>query len=163
MPCDGNQSIDQLREQNKTLGQRLNIVTALLCDLCGKMNDAVLYLTNDPHWEKEEVEKLFPAELKAWWIEHSKKDAARRSRAQQEMANAAAIQNRSNHLKSVHDRLMSQLTDEELEALGFKRPAKDTTQPGKPQSAGHPVPKESPKPIPYMPPEFPPEVEQFGS
>ena len=63
---------------------------------------------------------LMPAEIKWWWDMHQEQDRARSERDAKEAKRMADKQEREKYLASVRERLKSQLTAEELEALGIK-------------------------------------------
>ena len=67
-----------------------------------------------------ETNKLLPPELDVWWVQHKLADEQRAKRDAEEAKKSADKQERDKYLASVRDRLRSQLTAEELEALGMK-------------------------------------------
>lgn len=96
VPDNRDHTIALLRTQNDKLAQ-------LLCSLCKALE---IYGTDFPHVLKMERAE----ELSKWWIEHKKRDAARKH-AENE------LQRKARQKKE----LLAKMSDEELELLGLRR------------------------------------------
>jgi len=108
MPCrdpDWNESDRRWAWDTDTvceLEAKLDKVTALLCNICRRVKDWTVLSPKHLELSAEETE---------WYAEH---EAADNARIVEE-----ATQQREIYLQSVRDRLMKQLTNDELEALGI--------------------------------------------
>lgn len=108
MPCNGGNYFGGDPEDQRT-------IDGLTRKLCHALE--LLALTR-----VQEVD--MPAELDEWWYEHRLKDQARTEEAKRRAAAQDARVRRSTYLKSVKERMLIQLTDDEREALGLPRRAK---------------------------------------
>ena len=64
---------------------------------------------------------LLPRELNWWWTNHKEQDQRRIKTEAKRAAKATEKKERDEYLASVRDRLRSQLTAEELEAIGMTK------------------------------------------
>lgn len=90
MPCTYYAPGEELaiaREQFKVIRAELDHVTALLCEVCTKM-------------EKEK--KPITGDLASWWVDHKKRDAERRARQDAEAA-AKKESERKQALKELYE------------------------------------------------------------
>lgn len=87
--------------------RRLDRLTALLCNAC-----RIIKQGYDTQWG-------LSAELSTWYAAHEKSDKARLKKDRVEAENAARVEKVEAHKKSVRARLLTQLSDEEKDALGL--------------------------------------------
>ena len=113
MPClDGGPTESEMHRLTKS---KLDDVTRMLCELCGKLE------------KKKGGKKLFTPELAEWWKAHKAADRVRKSRE-----DAQAQQ------EQVRKRAYEKLTPEERDALRLQAPmlASKKRAPGKPFRRG---------------------------
>lgn len=106
MPCGYYSDRDLLDMAQRDMGKatdRINRLTALLCDACRLL---------------EADDGLPSAELAQWWAEHKAEDDDRIRREAEYSAKKKKDEERREYLRSVRERLMSQLTPDERKALG---------------------------------------------
>lgn len=111
MPCTNDCGDDRCSVRivnNPEHIKKIDLLTRLLCHACdvieeigGDLNDA-------------------NQELKDWHEEHERQDAARIAEANRQLAKRKNKILRAKYLKSVRERTLKQLTDDEREALGLK-------------------------------------------
>lgn len=102
MPCSSDGY--DLAEKHE-LRLQVDHLTRLLCSAC-------------QYLEVAEVE--MPAELDVWWEAHKLADKKREIEARQQLEQAMARKEHQQHLNSVRARLLTQLTEDEKEALGLQ-------------------------------------------
>jgi hypothetical protein len=96
MPCGGYDDDGYLLKEEVA---KTHYLTRLLCSACQAL-------------EKNEI--LVSPELSGWWTAHKAQDAQMRAKAERK-------QNREQELQAIRDRLSTQLTDDELIAIGLKK------------------------------------------
>jgi hypothetical protein len=108
MPCrvDDYSSDWELGELRKESKQKIDFLTRLLCSACQAL-------------EKNEI--LVSPELSGWWTAHKAQDAQMRAKAEQTRMIAESKRHREQELQAIRDRLSTQLTDDELIAIGLKK------------------------------------------
>ena len=102
MPCYDPRD-DDWRWNRQQHDDERNALVAKLCHACATL----------------ETNGLLPVELQQWWTYHKTQDELRR---QQDAKKAEAAMNRKarrEYLESIRERLRTQLTDDEQEALGL--------------------------------------------
>jgi len=109
MPCRDpdwyGQSVDN--PVSVELKEKVNNLTQLLCRACSILDNKGFF-TKYPHGELED-----------WYREHQAADRARVEASRRAFERAQKEKRRKGYLESVRDRLMSELTDDEKEALGL--------------------------------------------
>jgi len=107
MPCNGgNYFGGQIRVVNDPKDRKtIDDLTRKLCHACQLLEDAGAPI---------------PAELNEWWYEHKLEDQERIKEAKRRAAAQSAEQRRATYLASVKERMLTQMTDDEKEALGIK-------------------------------------------
>lgn len=110
MPCNGGNYFGRSREVGLERSytqelKRAEHLTRMLCQALDMLDGHVAAL---------------PPELDEWWYEHRLKDEARTKEAKRRAAAETAKERRSKYLESVRERVVGQLTEDEIEALGLK-------------------------------------------
>lgn len=103
MPCNGGQYFDRSRERYDDQ-KKIDSLTRLLCHACGLLSASSVDMGQ---------------ELDEWWYEHRLKDEELKAEAKRRAEAEAATVRREAYLESIRKRVMRQLTDDELEALGI--------------------------------------------
>lgn len=107
MPCRGPEiSRRQLSEEREEMRRQRDTVTALLCYACRQFTE-------------EELQDM--PELYRWFQKHDAEDQARLQRETEEAEKRLEAASRKRYLAGVRKRLESQLSDDELEALGVSK------------------------------------------
>lgn len=114
MPCNGgnyfgHHSVEY--RDNPDQQKKINMLTRWLCHACSLL-------------EKNKIN--MGRELNEWHYEHKLEDAARIAEAKRREQIETAKKRRQKYLKSVKERVLVQLTDDEKEALGLKEFALST-------------------------------------
>jgi len=112
MPCVTHFPEDEeaeFKSEISRLKAQVNEVTALLCYLCGRC-------------EADGIEIDEP--VRSWWTAHKEADRQRAEAAAKKAESARLANEQQAYLEGVRTRLLTQLTPEELEALGVKNRTK---------------------------------------
>lgn len=105
MPCNGGNYFGHTEYvTDPELVKRVDVLTRRLCHACQLL---------------EESGASLPKELDEWWYEHKLEDEARIAEAKKRATEQSAADRRAEYLESVRERVMNQLTDDEIDALGL--------------------------------------------
>jgi len=111
MPCNGGNyfssrdSHDSCNQAVDDLEKLIHVLTRRLCSAC-EIIDSI---------DGAEV----PIELDEWWYEHKLADQERMAEAKKRADQQTDELRRKKYLASVKDRVLTQMTDDEKEALGL--------------------------------------------
>ena len=108
MPCNGgnyhgSHSVEY--RDNPTQQRRIDSLTRKLCYACALLEKAKINMGS---------------ELDEWHYEHKLEDAARMAEAKRREEKETAEKRRKRYLNSVKERVLTQLDEDEKEALGLK-------------------------------------------
>lgn len=101
-PCNGG-GYHIAQSYNDGLYREVEVLTRRLCHACRIL----------------QKKGLLDSELDEWFYEHDLKDQARAKEAKRRAEQEAAEVRRKRYLKSIRERLLTQLTADEREALGL--------------------------------------------
>jgi hypothetical protein len=104
MPCSDGGYHDAI--ENVVNKQKVDELTKFLCHACSIL----------------ELNSLVPKELEVWWENHKEEDLQRLEKEKVERARLENERSQQQYLASVKARLMTQLSPDELKALGIKKP-----------------------------------------
>lgn len=107
MPCYDPTPTERADSENRSLKYRLDQVTSLLCYACSLLCKLPIPVSG---------------ELKRWYEQHLRDDAARLEQEAQQRKREETEKEREERQAEIRKRLFDQLTPEERDAVGLRKP-----------------------------------------